>query len=155
MPRGRPKMKRVQDGDGFFGDLWEGIKDGVRLPYKAAKALSEAIGIKPSDLVAHPVGKLGLKAIGLGKKRKRRGGAQKPTCGVTVGSPCAGQGRRRVGGSKSTPFPLFESNSYPLQSISNKIIPPPKHGHGSESYSEIQQNVGNYPNSSGSSRIKV
>lgn len=72
--RSRPPVYVMQHGDGFFGDVWKGIKTVGK---GAVKGLG-ALGLKPSDVIGvipdkrAQIGARGLKMIGLGHPKKRR-----------------------------------------------------------------------------------
>ncbi|MDR3543383.1 MAG: hypothetical protein P4L69_20840 [Desulfosporosinus sp.] len=58
-----------QNGTGFFGDLWSGVKDAANF-VKDNKLISKGL-----SLIPHPYGQAGSQIagqLGFGKKRKRR-----------------------------------------------------------------------------------
>lgn len=72
--RSRPPVYVLQQGDGFFGDIWTTLKKTGR----GIKKGLDYLGVKPSDVVGMvpdkraQLGAKGLKMIGLGKKKQTR-----------------------------------------------------------------------------------
>ncbi len=65
MPSARSKM--VMQGDGFFGDLWKGIKRGFKFA-KDNKLISKGLSLIP-HAGAQGASKI-ASAVGLGKRRR-------------------------------------------------------------------------------------
>jgi len=69
-PRRRRPVRRTMRGRGFFGDLWSGIKKGVRT---VAPAIRTGLSMLPGGVgnVARAASPF-LSQVGLGRKRRRR-----------------------------------------------------------------------------------
>jgi hypothetical protein len=71
------KRKNVQRGDGFFGDMWNGIKKAANF-VKDNKIISKVAGLTGNPVLSGVTGMVGLgKKKGKAKKSKSQGGKGK------------------------------------------------------------------------------